>query len=60
MPILGKGYGRHDAFFDANGSFNALVGCNTWTARALREAGLRTGLWNPVPQTLALSLKFYN
>ena len=53
-------YGRHDAFFEAEGSFNALAGCNTWTARALREAGLRTGLWNPLPQTLALSLKLYN
>jgi uncharacterized protein (TIGR02117 family) len=59
-PILEARYGRYDAFYEANGFFNALVGCNTWTARALREAGLRTGMWNPVPQTLAVSLKLYN
>jgi len=60
MPILDTRYGRYDAFYEANGSFNALLGCNTWTARALREAGIRTGTWNPVPQTLAVSLKLYN
>lgn len=60
MAIPGASYGRHDAFFEANGYFNALVGCNTWTAQALREAGLRTGMWNPLPQTLAITLKLYN
>ena len=25
-----------------------------------REAGLRTGLWNPLPQTLAVSLEMFN
>jgi uncharacterized protein (TIGR02117 family) len=58
--IVDTRFGKYDAFYEANGSFNALAGCNTWTARALREAGLRTGIWNPVPQTLAVSLKLYN
>ena len=53
-------YGEFDAFFEANGVFNALAGCNTWTSKALREAGLRTGWWNPLPQTLAVSLGLYN
>lgn len=53
-------YGDFDAFFEANGYFNAFVGCNTWTARALREAGLRTGWWNPIPQSLGLSLALHN
>ncbi|MDN3719182.1 DUF2459 domain-containing protein [Roseibium salinum] len=30
-------------FFPAKGGFNAFAGCNVWTARMLREAGLRTG-----------------
>lgn len=60
VPIPGAGYGVNDRFFEAHGSFNALVGCNTWTARALRAAGLRTGLWNPLPQLLALSLRIFN
>ena len=54
------GYGNYDRFFEAHGSFNALLGCNTWTARALRAAGLRTGFWNPLPQTLAFSLALFN
>ena len=58
--IANAGYGDYDRFFEAHGSFNALVGCNTWTARALRAGGLRTGLWNPLPQTLGLSLNLFN
>lgn len=60
MLIEGKSYGRFDDFYEATGHFNALLGCNTWTARMLRVAGLRTGFWNPLPQSLRLSLKLYN
>jgi uncharacterized protein (TIGR02117 family) len=58
--IAEAGYGESDRFFEANGYFNAVVGCNTWTAAALRAAGLRTGLWNPLPQSLTVSLKLFN
>ena len=54
VHIEGAHYGKNDGFFEANGSFNALVGCNTWTARALREAGLQTGWWNPLPRNAGL------
>ncbi|WP_184393970.1 TIGR02117 family protein [Rhizobium sp. BK650] len=60
VPIGDRGYGDYDRFFEANGYFNALIGCNTWTAAALRTGGLRTGFWNPLPQTLALSLVLFN
>ena len=53
-------YSKFDRFYEANGSFNALVGCNTWTAAALRAAGLRTGWWNPLPASLGLSLRLFN
>ncbi|MEP6566194.1 MAG: TIGR02117 family protein [Mesorhizobium sp.] len=53
-------YSRYDGFYEANGHFNALVGCNTWTAAALRTAGLRTGWWNPLPVSLGLSMRLYN
>ncbi|AZO69101.1 MAG: TIGR02117 family protein [Mesorhizobium sp.] len=61
-PILieNAAYSRFDRFYEANGHFNALVGCNTWTAAALRIAGLRTGWWNPLPATLDLSIRIYN
>ena len=58
--IPGAGYGAHDRFFEAKGLFNILIGCNTWTAAALRTAGLRSGLWTPLPQSLAFSLRLYN
>jgi uncharacterized protein (TIGR02117 family) len=58
--IAGSAYGAYDQFYEANGYFNALIGCNTWTARMLRVAGTRTGVWNPFPQSLRLSLNLYN
>ncbi|WP_378943365.1 TIGR02117 family protein [Mesorhizobium sp. ANAO-SY3R2] len=58
--IAGARYGSNDAFFEANGYFTALAGCNTWAAAALREAGLTTGWWNPLPLTLNWSLGLYN
>lgn len=60
MMIEGAGYGSNDRFFEANGTFTALLGCNTWTSAILRKGGLRTGLWNPLPQSLVWSLKHYN
>ncbi|WP_308460477.1 TIGR02117 family protein [Mesorhizobium sp. NBSH29] len=60
IPIPGAGYGLDDGFFEANGKFNVLVGCNTWTAAALRAAGLTTGWWNPLPLTLGWSLVLHN
>ena len=60
LLIAGSSYGPTDRFFEAKGSFNALVGCNTWTARALREAGLQTGWWSPLPANLFTSLALYN
>ncbi|MEO9337380.1 TIGR02117 family protein [Mesorhizobium sp. SB112] len=58
--IEGAAYGEYDAFFEAKGYFNAIVGCNTWTAGALRAAGLQTGWWNPLPITLNYSLSLHN
>jgi uncharacterized protein (TIGR02117 family) len=60
VAIDGAAYNEMDAFFEAKGFFNAFLGCNTWTAAALRTAGLRTGLWTPLPQSLALSLDLFN
>lgn len=60
VPVPGAAYGTSDAFFEARGTFNALAGCNTWTASALRAAGLQTGWWNPLPQSLAWSLALHN
>ncbi|ATN35273.1 urease-associated protein [Rhizobium sp. ACO-34A] len=60
QPIEGASYGETDMFYEANGGFNVLAGCNTWTAAALRTAGIRTGWWTPLPVTLRWSLDVLN
>ncbi|MEX0344634.1 MAG: TIGR02117 family protein [Rhizobiaceae bacterium] len=60
QSIDGAGYGDFDRFFEAHGWFNAVAGCNTWTASALRAAGVRTGLWNPLPVSLRWSLRLFS
>ena len=60
IVIAGAGYGQFDLFYEAHGTFTALLGCNSWSARGLREAGLRTGWWNPLPTLLRVSMKLYN
>lgn len=46
--IAGARYGSRDAFFEASGRYTALDTCNTWTGRALREAGLPVSRWTPL------------
>jgi uncharacterized protein (TIGR02117 family) len=59
-PIDGYAFGPADKFYTAKGSFNALLGCNVWTSQMLRSAGIRTGIWNPIPYSLTLSLGLFN
>ncbi|SDB50734.1 conserved hypothetical protein [Agrobacterium fabrum] len=58
--VPGAGYGLTDAFFEANGWFNAFAGCNTWSAAMLRQAGIRTGWWTPLPPLLRWSIDMHN
>lgn len=60
VAIPGAAYGLDDAFFEAEGIFNAFLGCNTWTAAMLRAGGVRTGWWTPLPQLLDLSIRLHN
>jgi uncharacterized protein (TIGR02117 family) len=52
MPVLGRGYRDSDIFYQANGGYSAILTCNEWTGRALRAAGVRTGLWTPLEQSI--------
>jgi uncharacterized protein (TIGR02117 family) len=60
VSLPGSNYGENDAFFEAKGYFNAFMGCNTWTAARLRQAGLTSGLWTALPWMLRLSLGLHN
>jgi len=57
--LPGAGYGAFDLFYEARGRFDILRGCNTWTAAALRRAGLATGAWSPLPMSLLWGLDLH-
>lgn len=52
IPVLGRGYGANDMFYEANGGYSFILTCNEWTGRALRTAGVRTGVWTPLEQSI--------
>jgi len=52
IPVLGRGYGPGDMFYEASGGYSFVMTCNEWTGRALRAAGVRTGLWTPFEQSI--------
>jgi uncharacterized protein (TIGR02117 family) len=42
-------YGLNNLFYDSKGHYSALNTCNEWTAGVLRRAGVRIGIWTPMP-----------
>lgn len=52
VPLIGRGYGPADIFYEARGSYNGARTCNEWTGEALRTAGIRTGIWTPFSQSV--------
>ena len=56
QPLLGRGYGAADIFYEASGRYDAHRTCNEWTGEALRAAGVRMGLWTPLAESVMLRL----
>jgi uncharacterized protein (TIGR02117 family) len=54
-PVV-RGYGPRDAFYSAKGGYSAINTCNEWTGRGLRKAGVRMGVWTPLPWGVMLWL----
>jgi uncharacterized protein (TIGR02117 family) len=52
IPLIGRGYGQSDMFYEAVGPYNAVYTCNSWTGEALRGAGVKTGVWTPLSQSI--------
>jgi len=48
-PILidNAHYSSHDAFFEANSTYNLFKTCNTWVNKGLKTANLKACLWTP-------------
>lgn len=57
IPLIGRGYGGSDMFYEAVGPYSAVYTCNSWTGRALREAGVKTGVWTPLSQSIMWRLR---
>ncbi len=56
IPLIGRGYGPADIFYEGRGPYNAYRTCNEWTGEALRAAGIRTGVWTPMSESIMLRL----
>lgn len=52
MPLIGRGYGPSDVFYESRRPYNFTRTCNEWTGEALRAAGVRTGVWTPLSQSI--------
>jgi uncharacterized protein (TIGR02117 family) len=48
VNVPGPHYGAHDAFYEANGTYNLFTTCNTWTGRGLAQAGVKVSVWTPL------------
>lgn len=55
-PLPGITQGFADRFYRGKGRFSPVKGCNVWTARRLREAGIGVGLWPIFAQSLEFGL----
>ncbi|MBA3677926.1 MAG: TIGR02117 family protein [Sphingosinicella sp.] len=58
VPLLGRGYGPSDVFYEAKGRYDARRTCNEWSGEVLRTAGIRTGIWTPMSQSVMWRLPF--
>jgi uncharacterized protein (TIGR02117 family) len=47
VPVAGAHYAVNDAFYEAHGRYHLFDTCNTWTGRALRQAGVPVSRWTP-------------
>ena len=59
IRIHHPGYGRSDAFYRAVGRESAFRTCNSWVARWLRLAGVKTSIWPPFVNGLTWRYRRY-
>ena len=48
IPVAADVHGSGDRFYRARGTYSLFSTCNSWTNAALRQTGVRTGLWSPL------------
>ena len=42
-------YGTNNLFYESVGRYSAFNTCNEWTGSLLRRAGVKVGIWTPMP-----------
>jgi uncharacterized protein (TIGR02117 family) len=47
--VAHPGYAADNLFYDSVGHYSAVNTCNNWTGSVLRNAGVRVGVWTPLP-----------
>ncbi|MEM1070789.1 MAG: TIGR02117 family protein [Planctomycetota bacterium] len=48
-PIADAAYNTWDRFYDAEGNYHLFNTCNSWVGSCLKETGVRTPLYSPLP-----------
>ncbi len=49
QSIAYPAYGPDNLFYKSVGHYSALNTCNNWVGRVLKNAGVRIGVWTPLP-----------
>ena len=47
--IAHSAYASDNLFYDSKGHYSAINTCNSWTGSILRNAGVKMGIWTPLP-----------
>ena len=59
IAVATNGLSDTDGFYRATDRFHLFRTCNTWISRKLRQAGVRMGVWTPVPWSVSLSYSLW-
>lgn len=57
IKIDHPGYGNHDRFYEAKGTYSLFKTCNVWTNNVLKEINVKVACWSPFAKGLIGSLK---
>ena len=57
LQIPGEAYSTNDAFFSSSGRYHIMNTCNSWVGRGLKNAGVKTPWFSPMPKSPTLYIE---
>ena len=57
LQIPGEAYSTNDAFFSSAGRYHIMNTCNSWVGRGLKQAGVKTPWFSPMPKSPTLYIE---